>query len=137
MGALGPKAAETVIVCDRAEAADLALRVGVGPDFLLLLLNNDLSLLDIWKLPSGPQPGSGFPFATAVQLAVRCRATGVILIQDRRPDNPVAPSPDIELTAALRRALAETGVELLDHLLLTGEGYRTIAGPIVERAWRA
>lgn len=131
LGTLGHSAA--ALIRDREDAVGLAQLVDIGSDFLLLLVNTNLSLLDVWKLPRG-ESESGFPFATAVQLATRGGAAGIIVIQDRRPDNPVAPRPDVELTIALREAFTETDVELIDHLLLTADGYRTVAGPMFDRA---
>ena len=132
LGTLGPSAA--ALIRDREDAARLAQLAGFGSDFLLLLVNTNLSLLDVWRVPRDSERKSSFPFATAVQLAAACRAAGIIVVQDRRPDNPVAPRADVELTKALREAFAETGVELIDHLLLTADGYRTVAGPIFDKA---
>ena len=90
-------------------------------DFLLLLVDRSLNLLDARRLRRdqdlGPQ---GFPVAQAIRLALEAGAAGMIIVQERMAD-PVPRRPDIELSRRLKEALAETGVDLLDHFLVSGD----------------
>lgn len=109
----------------RAQLLELSEALGpLGNAFLLLLVDEQLALLDAWRLPregAGPQ---GFPTRLAVGLALDSKCSGMLVVQERISDI-VPRRPDLELTQKLRSALAETGIELVDHLLISNGSIRT------------
>lgn len=92
---------------------------GCGAGFMLLLTDAELRIIGAWRLGRIPGRIQGFPDRTALALAMAARADGMIVIQER--EDPVPRRPDLELTQSLRQALEESGVELLDHLLVAGD----------------
>lgn len=104
-----------------AEVRDLAMEFApLGADFLLLLVDECLDLVEAWRLARREGSGvQGFPISIAIGLALRAKATGMIVAQERITDL-VPRRPDIELTHQLKKTLRETGIELLDHFLLSG-----------------
>jgi hypothetical protein len=108
----------------RAESRGAILRIvraagGCRMGFILFLVDDELGVLGIWRLGRQPVGLQGFPTAKALELALAAKAAGMIVVQER--DDPIPRRPDLELTRSLRHALAETGVELLDHLLIAGD----------------
>jgi hypothetical protein len=91
---------------------------GCGTGFILFLVDDRLRLLDARKLPREGAGIQGFPTPLAVRLALDSGAAGMLIVQER--DDPLPRRPDIELTIRVRETLAETGIELLDHLLISG-----------------
>lgn len=117
----------------RAGSREAVLRLSrfarpIATDFLLLLVDSRLDLLGAWKLPRAPGGVHGFGLAEAVQLASRAKAAGLILVEER--DQPLIPRrPDLDLDRQIRLALAETGIDLVDHLLVSGDLVRSTCGP--------
>ncbi len=108
-------------IASRKSAAALARLAGVPcPDFLLVLVDAQLHLLNLYRLPRAGEGVQNFPLGAAVRLAIEAQAEGMIVIQEREAD-PVPRRPDLELTSSLQRALEETGIGLVDHLLVCGE----------------
>lgn len=102
---------------------------GERDGFILLLVDEELHLLDAWKLPRPPSAAQEFLLNQAAELAVRSKADGMIVVQFRGNDDPQVRSSDLELTRSLRRSLEETGTELVDHLLVSGDVIASVTGP--------
>ena len=89
---------------------------GCGADFMLFLTDDELWIHDVWRLPRQPGAPQGFPAVQALRLASAARAAGMVVVQER--DDPVPRRPDLDLTDGIKDLLAESGIELLDHLLI-------------------
>ena len=59
--------------------------------------------------------------------AIRCGATGVILAHNHPGGAPLPSAADLTVTRRLAEAGIVVGVELLDHLILGGGGYTSLA----------
>ena len=64
----------------------------------------------------------------AVETALRHRAAAVILTHNHPGGSLQASRDDIELTDTLTRALATIGVEVLDHIIVAGSRFSSMAG---------
>ena len=108
----------------QARVLELSEALGpLGSDFLLLLVDQKLALLDAWRLPRQGRGPQGFPTGLALRLALDSKCSGMLVVQERISDI-IPRRPDLELTQKLRSALAETGVELVDHLLISDGSIR-------------
>lgn len=105
-----------------------SLATPLGTDFLLLLVDSQLNLVDAWKLPRGATGRPGFPTDLALRLALGARAAGMLIVQERDPCDPSPRRADLELTSRVRAALCETGTDLVDHLLISGGQMFTVGG---------
>src|SRR4051794_5716124 len=122
-------AGDAIRVRTRKELLALGwLVASLGADFLLLLINSKFSLLAAWKLPRGTTGPQGFPTDAALRLALRAGAAGMFIIQNRDSDDLTPRRADLALTHSMRRALAETGIDLVDHLLISGGCMCTAGG---------
>lgn len=114
----------------KVRSPDEALRMGrlVGseqPGFLLFLVDEQLRLLDAWRIPRDPSVARGFPINLMLNVALRAKASGIIVIEDGSETDPIPSRPDPELTALLKDALRETGTEFLPPLLISGQSTRS------------
>lgn len=121
----------------RVEGRGDILRLGqclkpLGTDFLLFLASSDLRLLDVRRIPRTHQSNQGFPISKAIDLAREADAAGMIVVQERSPGDEAVRPQDIELTTAIRLMLDETGIELLDHLLLLQDKIVSVGGLLVD-----
>ena len=75
-----------------AEVRDLAMEFApLGADFLLLLVDECLDLVEAWRLARREGSGvQGFPISIAIGLALRARATGMIV---PRPAGAISRDP--------------------------------------------
>lgn len=99
-----------------------------GEHFLLLLLDSSLRLLDAWKLKRKTGGVQGFPTGMALRLAVQAGAEAIIVVQSRDDGDLTPRRDDLQLTRHLKEYFEETNVEVLDHLLLFGDSFRTVGG---------
>jgi DNA repair protein RadC len=121
----GPPGAEI-----RVRSPDEALRMSQligseGPGFLLFLVDEQLRLLDAWRIPRDPSVARRYPIDLMLNLALRAKASGIIVVEDSCEADPIPSRANLELTALLRNALRETDTELLHHLLISGQSIRS------------
>ncbi len=77
------------------------------------------SRLIAWiRLEEGTARGSVLHIRKLLEISVRYKASGIILVHNH-PSGSLKPSgPDVESTRKLLRAARELGIELLDHFVL-------------------
>ena len=87
----------------------------------LLLTNNQSDLLATKLLSSGTVDQVGIYIREISELALRYKATGVILCHNH-PSGNVSPSvDDIGLTRSIYTALRMINIRLLDHIIISGK----------------
>lgn len=87
----------------------------------LLLTNNQSELLATKLLSSGTVDQVGIYIREISELALRYKATGVILCHNH-PSGNVSPSmDDIGLTRSIYTALRMINIRLLDHIIISGK----------------
>lgn len=117
---IGKSGSDLACARSREEVARLVgASGGCGADFIMFLTDEELRVVDAWKLLREGDGIQRFPVSLAIRLALRAGAAGMIIVQER--NDPVPRRPDIELTQRLNQALSETGTKLLDHLLIAGK----------------
>lgn len=93
----------------------------------ILLLNNSNNTIGYAKISQGGITGTVIDVRLIAKYAVESLATGVILAHNH-PSGTLYPSEaDINVTSKTKKALATLDIQLLDHLILTTEGYYSLA----------
>lgn len=89
----------------------------------MLLLNRQNKVIREFKLTSGTGTSSVFDLKYAIKLALLENAEGMILCHNH-PSGTLKPSPqDDKLTQELKEACKFMSIRLLDHLIVTANGY--------------
>ena len=89
----------------------------------MLLLNRQNKITKEFKLTSGTSTSSVFETKKAIKYAILENAEGIILCHNH-PSGALRPSAqDDQLTNDLKTAAKYMGIRLLDHLIITSNGY--------------
>ena len=92
-------------------------------EFILLCLNGAHEVLGWVKLHTGGFNHSPVDLRLVLGIALLTASTAVIIAHNH-PSGSLTPSPeDMALTRRLKEAGALIGVNVLDHLILTRDGY--------------
>ncbi len=91
--------------------------------FWVLLTTNANQVIGVSEIGAGCTTGVTVNFKEICQLALLSNVSG-ILIAHNHPSGKLEPSnSDRELTRKLKATLKLLDIELLDHLIITSEGY--------------
>jgi len=100
-------------------------------EFVLLCLNGAHEVLGWVKLHTGGFHQAPVDLRLVLGVALQT-ASSAVIVAHNHPSGSLTPSPeDRELTRRLKDAGALIGVNLLDHLILTRDGYFSFS----ESAW--
>lgn len=92
----------------------------------ILLLNRSNRVLGIASISKGGISGSVIDERIVLQYAIKSNASGVIIAHNH-PSGTLEPSTaDVEITRKLSNGLKTIGLNLLDHLIITVEHYRSL-----------
>ena len=92
-------------------------------EFILVCLNGSHEVLGWVKLHTGTFNHSPVDLRLVLGIALLTASTAVIIAHNH-PSGSLTPSPeDLVLTRRLKEAGALIGVNVLDHLILTRDGY--------------
>ncbi len=95
--------------------------------FHVIFVNNSNRMLAEETLFRGGIGGLSVDVRVIFQRALRQLATGII-VSHNHPSGQLTPSaPDIELTGRIRQAGEVLNIRLLDHLIITAQGYFSFA----------
>lgn len=97
----------------------------VEQSWLLCLDNNGRKLAD-GMLSEGCANATEIDVRQALQLAVRCNATAVVLAHNHPGGRPVPSRGDVTVTGQMIKALELVGVTLLDHIIVAGGEYSSM-----------
>lgn len=92
-------------------------------EFKILLLNRSNKVLGIYPLSKGGVSGTFVDPKLVFSVALKCNASGLILAHNHPSGNLAASEKDKSLTKKLISAGNFLDVKVLDHLILTNEGY--------------
>lgn len=93
----------------------------------VMLLRNNFSLIDTCLISSGGLTASTVDVRTVVRKALLANATAIVLCHNH-PSGSLEPSmADIRLTTQLREACNVMQIALIDHLIVSAEGYYSFA----------
>lgn len=96
-------------------------------EFKVLLLNRSNSVLGIYNMSKGGTGGTVVDIKLLFAVALKCNAVSII-ISHNYPSGKLEPSlADKEMTKKIKSASEFLDVKLLDHLIITKNGYYSFA----------
>lgn len=118
----------------KAEEAVLVLREVFNPDelelreqMMVLYLNNAAEVIGYTKHSVGGLTGTVVDIRLILASALKCLCTGIILSHNH-PSGTLKPSEaDINITKKIKEAAKFHEIELIDHIILTNEGFFSFA----------
>ena len=96
-------------------------------EFKVLFLNRNNSVLGIYNMSKGGTGGTVVDVKLLFAVALKCNAVSMI-ISHNHPSGKLEPSlADKEMTKKIKSASEFLDVKLLDHIIVTKEGYYSFA----------
>ncbi len=96
--------------------------------FYIMLLDRGNNLLGVSQLSAGGTGGCYVDLKMIFQLALKANAAGIIIAHNH-PSGNLKPSPaDIESTLKIFKAGNLLDITLLDHLIMSADGYLSMEG---------
>lgn len=96
-------------------------------EFVILLLSRANRVLGISRLSKGGLAGTIVDIRHVVQSALMANAASIILCHNHPSGNLKPSQADLTMTARVKEAAALFDISVLDHLILTDEGYLSFA----------
>ncbi len=93
--------------------------------FLVALLGRNNQIIGVSKIGMGSTNGTSVNIKEILQLAIKTNSSGVILGHNHPSGNLKPSDSDISLTRKIKEVCKCCDVVLLDHIILTSEGYRS------------
>lgn len=96
-------------------------------EMILLCVNSQLKVLGYYKVSSGGTTSTICDPKVIFTTALNCPGTTGIILSHNHPSGALYPSQaDIALTDKIKKAGEIIGIDLLDHIIVTGEGYYSL-----------
>lgn len=102
-------------------------RIQLVEEFKVILLNRANRILGIVPLSSGGVTSTVVDVKLILIAALKSNAQAIILAHNHPSGNLVPSEADIRLTEKVRTAGTYFDLKLLDHLIVTSEGYHSMA----------
>jgi len=93
----------------------------------ILLLNNANRVLGMAKIGEGDVKGVLVNAREIIQLGICTNAVGVIMVHNHPSGQLIPSNADINLTQKIKDITSLFDMTLLDHLIITSEGYYSFA----------
>jgi DNA repair protein RadC len=93
----------------------------------LMLLNRANKVLGIAQISQGGISGTVTDVRIILQYALKANASGIILCHNHPSGNTEPSESDLRITSKLKDAALVNDINLLDHLIITSEGYYSMA----------
>lgn len=101
--------------------------LNIKEEAVVLFLNRSNRVIGGYKLSSGGITSTVIDISLILGIALKCLAKGLILAHNH-PSGELQPSQaDRELTAKLRQAARLMDINLIEHLILSKDGYSSFA----------
>jgi DNA repair protein RadC len=127
------KASERPLIISSQDAYELFLSlwnqeaIGLVEQFNVLLMNRSNRVLGVFLASSGGITGTVADPRLILLAALRTASVSLILAHNH-PSGSMKPSnADIELTMKIKNAASYLDIKVLDHLIVTPEGYCSLA----------
>ena len=102
-------------------------KIELQEQFKVMLLNRANKVLGIYEVSTGGITGTVADPKLIFAAALKACACGIILVHNH-PSNNLKPSkPDEELTTKIKEGGKLLDIKLLDHLIISSEGYLSMA----------
>ncbi|QYJ68802.1 JAB domain-containing protein [Flavobacterium litorale] len=92
-------------------------------EFKVLLLNRNHQVLGIYPLSKGGVSGTLVDAKLVYSVALKCNASSIIVAHNHPSGNLKPSEADLRLTKKLKQAGTYLDITLLDHLIITKNGY--------------
>ena len=96
-------------------------------EFKLLLLNRSNNVLGIYNMSKGGVSGTIVDLKIIFATALKCVASSIVLAHNHPSGNLSPSSCDIELTKKIKQAGELLDIKVLDHIIVTKNGYYSFA----------
>ncbi len=93
----------------------------------VILLNRANGLVGIYSLSKGGISASVVDIKLVLSVALKAVASNMIIVHNHPSGNLKASEVDINLTNRLKKAAQTVEINLLDHLIISKEGYYSLA----------
>jgi len=126
------KASERVQICASKDAANIFNSVFEDcmqhhEEFYAMFLNRGNKVLGISCISKGGIAGTMVDIKIILQTALKTHSTSIIISHNHPSGNLTASNADIQITEKLKNACSFLDISLLDHLIITEEGYLSFA----------
>ena len=102
-------------------------KIGFVEQFKILLLDRSNKVLGIYEVCQGGTCGVVVDIKLVFTAALKASAHGIILSHNHPSGNLKASDPDRQETSKMIRAGALLNIPVLDHIIVTSEGYYSFA----------
>jgi len=100
----------------------------------LLCLDAKCNVLSCRKVGEGSVNSASVPIRRIVEMALAVNATSVVLAHNHPSGIPQPSGEDVATTGRLFIALDAVGIELIDHIVVAGDSYKSVRQNCVIRA---
>ena len=127
------KASERPCIKSSKDAASLLQRywdeskIDFIEQFKVIFLNRANKVLGIFEVSSGGVSGTFVDAKLVFVAALKANASGIIISHNHPSGNLKPSSADEQLTAKLKQGGTYLDIKLLDHLIITSEGFFSFA----------
>ena len=97
--------------------------IEIYESFFILLMNRANQTIGYAKISQGGITGTVVDTKIIAKYAVDCLASGIVLAHNHPSGNLQPSTQDLQLTKKLTEAMKLLDVSILDHLIITTEGY--------------
>ena len=102
-------------------------RIEFVEQFKVLLLNRSNRVLGQYELSTGGTSGTVVDLRLIFAAALKANASGIIMAHNHPSGNLAASQADRDITAKVKEAGRILEISVLDHLIITTEGYYSFA----------
>lgn len=93
----------------------------------IILLNRANEILGVYESSKGGISGTVVDIRIILGVALKCNASAIVLIHNHPSGNLQPSEPDNRITRQLRKACHLLHLVLLDHLIISKDGYYSFA----------
>lgn len=127
------KASERPQIRDSKDAYDILLKVwnhdkiDLQEEFKVLFLNRANRVLAVYNLSSGGTTGTVCDPRLIFTAALKCNCVSMVLAHNHPSANLKPSRADEELTGKLKQAGTFLDIKVVDHIIISSEGYLSFA----------
>ena len=124
------KASERAVITNASDAAKIMAVAFENcmqhhEEMYALFLNRANRVLGISRISQGGFNGTVIDIRIILQMALKVSATAVLISHNHPSGSLVASSEDIETTKRIKKGCEAVDIKLVDHLIITEDGYRS------------
>ena len=97
--------------------------IDIFESFFILCLNRNNQTIAYAKISQGGVAGTVVDIKIIAKYAIDCLASGVILAHNHPSGNLKPSNEDLAITKRIKEGLKILDISVLDHLILTSQGY--------------